>query len=128
MTTSLYLVRSRLGLLAASVDSAGILVYAGVIENADDIVGLVSQVRAAGAVFIATFADKPQSIFAVRADANGVSSQLSYEESARLCGKEVVAVCADLAYQMAENRYPAWAGPRQDPHWPPLALGPVGEA
>jgi hypothetical protein len=124
--TSLYLVRTPLGCLAASIDDCGVLVFAGTIENIDDLPSIIAAVRADGAVYVAAFADQPSAIYSLRISGGG-TKQIDYDEAVAARSKVLIDECGALCMRLASSAYTTWGG-KAAVLRTMLHLTPIGEA
>lgn len=126
MTAALYLVRTPLGCLAASIDTVGVLVFTGAIEDIDDLPKILAAVRAEGAIYVATFASEPNAVYSLQIT-DGKTRQIDYDEAVAARGKPLVDECGVLAMRLAASRYPQWGGEAALMRTA-LGIAPIGEA
>jgi len=107
MPSSLYMISTASGILAASVDAVGILVLAVPILDPDDLDAVRALTRREQ-IFIAAFADSPGLIYALRVSPDTPGTVLPRVDAETLCGTKLVLDCHAVAGAMAEELYPKW--------------------
>lgn len=107
MPSSLYMVSTASGILAASVDSVGILVLAVPVDDPDDLEA-VRELTRSEQIFIAAFAESPGLVYALRVAPDTPGTVLPRVDAETLCGAKLVEDCHKVAGAMAEELYPKW--------------------